>query len=276
MDLVEKLRDYLDALEIRYFVADKVEGSDYQGYLCVLIDTDDEDATDKLEELGFDRIKHDFYLITIDGFYELDEETIEQIKLNNSEKYKLDSKKDEFGKRLSVLRSLWGDIIEKYDDINSYFFRKHELNFFEPTRQTLSLCLRLPNILVRNERDLNAFCCGLYQLGRESVFEKTRSRILNIVHKKYSRLTEYANSLQYFEEELLNNDPFYTDIKILRNYYSHVRQREREEVKLEICYKRRGIQKLGNDFDFFQFQVKILKDFESFLAKIDDIIKTKL
>lgn len=281
MDIQEILKEYLDELEIKYFIADHFEGSDYEGYACVYVDSDDF-SIECLTQLGFEKIKPDFFIINIDKLNKIPEQEIERIKLFYSEQYTLKNSSREFHRRILNLTRLWNKIVKVYNEINTHFFRQYSLFYFQPFSETVNRALKLPLQLVRDEEGLEEFCFCLYQVGYECVDEETKSFVGNILRNKVPQLKDAKKEEieKYWKMDLLMNDHFYNDILLLRNYYKHLKGQRKEtdrkdfENKFKECLKRRMLSKLSNDYEYYYFQYKILEDFLEYLKKINTIFKT--
>lgn len=279
---LEIFEEYSDELEIRYLIADKLEGSDFEGYLCVYID-DDSFSRKILTELGFKKIENDLYYKKLEKFEEIKDEDIEDLKLYFSNKYSKIAKKNEYRKRIVKLKKIWDKISDKIYEINQYFLKKHGKEFFIPTLETLDLSLKLTNIVASNERSFGKFCYYLYQFGRESIFKETHDELAELLQKKYPNECKTKNdSKKFLKERLLENDSFYCQIDRLRHYEVHLIQKTVEEKdknfinEVKQFYLNR-IKKLPiNDFEFFLLQMRLLKDFDDFLNKINTIITTKI
>lgn len=283
-DYLERLEKYLDELEIKYFIADKFEGSDYEGYIAVYIDNDSF-SRKILKELGFKEIENDFYYKKLEYFDKIKDEDIEDIKLTYSDKYSRIAKRNEYRKRIIKLKKIWDKIADKIYEINQYFFKKYGEEFFLPTLETLDLSLKLTNIVVSNERSFGCFCYKLYQFGREAILRETQDELVKLLREKYPyECRDREECKKFLKEQLLKNDPFYYQIDKLRHYEIHlakkiVQEQDKNflnEIK-QIYSHRLSTNKLPtNSLEYFTLQMGILKDFYKFLFKIYEIITTKL
>jgi len=281
-DYLEGLEEYLDELEIKYFVADKFEGSDYDGYIAIYID-DDNFSRQILSGLGFKNIENDFYYKRLEDFDKIKEEDIEEIKLSYSDKYSKIAKRKEYRKRIIKLKKIWDDIGNKIYEVNQYFLKEYGKEFFTPTLETLDLSLKLTNIVVSNERSFGRFCYYLYQFGRESILNETLNKLSKLLQQKYpDKCKSEKDCRKFLKEELLENDQFYYEIHNLRHYEIHlikkiVKDDDKDFVnKVKECYLGRVKKIPTNDYEYFLLQMRLLKDFKKFLNKIYYIITTKL
>ena len=181
---LEILEEYLDELEIKYFITDKFEGSDFEGYVCVYINNDSF-SRKILSELGFKEIEYNLYYKKLEDFDKIKNEDIEYIKLSYSDKYSKIAKRNEYRKRIIKLKKIWNNIGDKIYEINQYFLKKYGKEFFMPTLETLDLSLKLTNIVVSNERSFGKFCYHLYQFGRESILKETQNELAKLLRTKY-------------------------------------------------------------------------------------------
>lgn len=280
-DYPEALEEYFDELEVKYFISDKFEGSDYEGYIAVYID-DDSFSREILSELGFKKIEDDFYYKKLEDFDRIKEGDIEEIKMSYSDKYSKIAERKEYRKRIIKLKKIWDGIGDKIYEINHYFLIKYGKEFFSPTLETLDLSLKLTNIVVSNERTFGRFCYYLYQFGRESILKETMNELSKLLQEKYpDKCKSKDNARKFLREELLENDPFYYQIDMLRHYEIHlikkiVKDDDKDFInKVKECYLRRVKKIPTNNFEFFLLQMKLLRDFNGFLKKIYDIITTK-
>lgn len=281
MDVLEQLEEYLDELEIKYFLADKLEGSDYEGYVCVYIEPEDF-SMEVLEKLGFKKIEHNFYYMELSSAEEVNEETLKELKLIYSNQYRLASKKEELRRRLLELKQIWTQAANKIYEINLFFLKKHGREFFTPTLETLDRALKLPSLIVKNEISCHDFCYFLYQIAHESVIEETKDYLCQILIDRNPSLISKQDAQKHLKNDLLENDPFYEDILQLRNHYIHIKGSQKGNPKencknmFNRCSESRGLYKVNNDYEYYQFQVRILKDFLRYLEKIEDVIKIKI
>jgi hypothetical protein len=166
--------------------------------------------------------------------------------------------------------------------VNRYFFSQHSLYYFHPFQETVNWAFRLPLQLVEDNNSLEEFSYCLYQVGYECVNENTKNYVGKILKNKVPFLRDKKENvvMQYWKESLLENDSFYSDIVILRNYFKHIKgsrkelSREKCELMFRGCIERRNLKKLSNDYEYFIFQRNILVDFRNYLAKLDTIFKT--
>jgi hypothetical protein len=277
-DYLESFEEYLDEFEIKYFVTDKFEGSDYEGYICIYID-EDSFSKEILFELGFEKIEDNLLYKKLEEFDEIDDKFIEKIKLYYSDKYSIIAKKGEYAKRIMKLKKIWDEIGDKIYEINQFFLKKYDKEFFMPTLETLDLSLRLTNTVAMNERSFGEFCYHLYQFGRESILKKTSDKLFELLQTKYPyECKSKDDSKEFLKNHLLEIDPFYYQIDKLRHYEIHLTGNMSSDFIDEI--KRVYLSYLGklptNDFEYFLLQLRILKDFDSFLEKIYTIITTKI
>lgn len=275
MDYLEKLTDYLEELDIKYFVTDILEGSDFQGYCCIYTNNDRE-VEDILLKLNFGKIKSDLFIIELSDIDTIDEKNIQYLKSSFAHRYKLENAKNELTNRKSKLEEIWSEIIEIFESINAYFLREHKRNLFEPTQETLLISLKLPTKLVKTDNDLKEFCLLLYQFAIESILKETLNFIADKIIHNNSNFESAKEQKQIVSDELLDNDSFYNDIKFLRNFYSHLSFNQEDMNRFNQCHKRLGIRSLKNGIDYFHFQLNLLKDFKEHLSSIDKNIKTKL
>lgn len=277
-DYLEVLEEYLDELEIKYFVADKFEGSDYEGYIAVYID-DDSFSRKTLTALGFKEVENDFYYKKLEDFDKIKDEDVEDIKLSYSDKYSKIAKRNEYRKRIIKLKKIWDDIGDKIYEINQYFLKKCGKEFFVPTLETLDLSLKLTNLVVSDERSFGKFCYYLYEYGRESIIEETRNELAQSLQTKHPNKCRSRKECEKFlKEKLLEDDLFYYQIDKLRHYEVHLIKGMGPDFINEI--KQAYLNRIGklpiNEFEFFLLQIKLLKDFNKFLDKIYTIITTRV
>lgn len=277
-EYLEVFEKYSDELEIKYLIADKFEGSDYEGYIVVYID-DDGFSRKILVNLGFQKIESDLYYKKLEDFDKIEDDKIEEIKLYYSDKYSKNFKKNEYRKRTVKLKKIWDSIADKIYEINQLFFKNYGTEFFVPTLKTLDLSLKLTNIIVLNERSFGRFCYYLYLFGYESILEETRNELFKSLKTVYpEKCINKESYLKFFKEELLENDPFYDQIDKLRNYEIHLKEKlEPENLDVIKNFSPNKIKKLPtNKYEYFILQIKLLEDFYSFIEKMYDIIATKL
>lgn len=142
--------------------------------------------------------------------------------------------------------------------------------------------MRLPLLIVTDEKSLEEFCYCLYQVGYECVSEDTKNYICDILKRKapYSEESTIKEIAHYWKEKILKNDDFYCDIDVLRHYYIHLKgkdtknSRENWEKRFKACLLRRNLKTLSNDYEYYIFQRKILEDFYAYLDKLDTIFRT--
>lgn len=278
------IEELLKELGAKYFLVEKFESSDYDGYACVyLAEQDDFDKENVLLDKGFEEIKPGFFIIDIKLLKDIPDVEIKKIKLLHSERLKLENNAFQFQKRYLEVNKLWNKIVKKYIDINTLFFRFHNVFYFEPTNRTLEIALNIPLKLVNDEKSLGEFCYLLYQLMYECVKNETRDYIGKIIAERVSTIKTSNDGKVYFINNLLGNDKFYNDIKELRHYFNHIYltdnsrtlTHEERETKFMECIEKRMLNKLTNDYEYFHFQVELLNDCYIYLKKIYDIFSTK-
>ena len=81
MDLQENQKKILDELQIKYFISDVFESSDFEnGYGCIYIESVDE-ARKKLISLNFEGVRRNLFVIDIHQLETISEKKIEEAYL---------------------------------------------------------------------------------------------------------------------------------------------------------------------------------------------------
>jgi len=283
---LELLEDYLDELDIKYFVANYLEGSDFEGYVCVYVDSNDF-SIELLESMGFELLKPNLYVMETSDFKEVPDKRIEEIKQYFSEKYRVNQKKEELRKRIVELKEIWKKIGERLYVINLISLRDHpELKheFFLPTLETLRLAFKLPYYVVTDEVDLHQFCCDVFLIAHEAIHLETFEYLKQQIIKKIPEVQNQPEdkrkkaAFDYLMNRFLGNDIFYQDIHKTRHFFTHIKGREIKKPKEKCfdefreCINNRSLARLSCDFDYYLFQLRLLRDFLTFLNNIESIL----
>jgi len=281
------IEQVLEELNAKYFIVEKFESSDYEdGYVGVYIE-DGSEYESILINRGFERIRRNFLLIEISKLKIITEKELRKIKLNCSEKLKMDSSACLFQKRILEVTAIWYKIIDKYLAINKFFkhYGKHKEYYFNITERINERVYKLPLLLVNEEKSLGDFCYYLYQLTYECVKDEIRMDVGYKINDKFRHNSNSRKEILGFVNDLLGEDNFYNDIEDLRHYFIHLYYKDdkfkkdylpeaHEEVLIK-CLQKRLLNKLTNDYEFYHLQIDILNDCYKYLSKLYEIITTK-
>lgn len=233
----EELEYYLHVLDIQYLITQRLEASDYIGYVCVLIEPDEFSKKILLQELGFKQITHDFYYIEIENAEKLKVEKIEEIKLYYSNKFDIHKNNEIYRKNIKRLIKIWGKIRKVKYKINENFYLDENKGNGKPFfyygkdygYKFWDKIINLSTFIVLDAESLRIFVTDLYQAYYETLQNENSIKWIEKQIKKIYNITEKKEIKKKYIE-LINYDQFYFDIATLRNFYEHHRSEKEKDV----------------------------------------------
>ncbi len=282
MNIQDKIDELFDELDVYYKMIYAIPGDDLEdGYIVLLAEPDNE-TKEILKKLEFQQVKSDLFILDFKSFFEIPENEIEKIKKRYLDKFNADINSREYKNRMQSIVALWENIAMKYSKINTNFFRKFGMFYFEPSDSIISDVFKVSIFLARNENDLGLFATLLYRIGIESVGGNAQKRFQEFHYRVRRNEFKSKKEADAHLNKVFKSNIFSSQIKILRSYYIHINfdddnnpTREKKENKLKQCLNVLDIEQLYNQYDYYLLEKAILKNFDGFLDLIFSTFKLK-
>jgi len=221
------LKEYLDDLDIDYFMVRSLSGSEmYSGYIVIYIDTDDFSRS-ILEKLGFQKIEEDLYFISAADAYDyINSRKLKSIIFENSMGIKECHRNDNFLKERIEIAELWDSLCKLILEINEIYYEKYRCYFYDfKNLRMIYEAFTMKSFVTDNYDDLHRFVGVLHYLLHDSIGynKKCSEKLCDLWREQVDDDVpeDKVKCINEFSEKFLGGSEIMECLKSARNYFSH-------------------------------------------------------